>query len=239
MKLSIIIPTLNEEKYITDAINQFKVLSVEHEIIVSDGNSTDATMQIAKELANKVVVYSGTKRSPGAQRNDGAKQASGEIILFIDADTRLLETEKFVISALSRLDKDPGLKAIAFKQCVLPEIETLSDRIVFGLDNVIMRFRNNVLKSGWACGKCMLVRRTSFEEVRGFNEDLIFGEDFDLYQRIARVGSTRYAPSLAYYHHARRLHRLGIIRFWWTWIVNGASVLFLKKAQVDEWTPVR
>lgn len=237
--LSIIFPTKQEEKYIADAVKQFKDLSVPHEVIVSDGRSTDKTVEVARALADKVIVYQGEHHNPGIGRNDGAREARGDFLLFLDADTRLPNANQFVQDALAHFERDPKLVALAFPQHTLPELEKFMDKIVFGIDNLNMRVRNNFLHSGWACGKCMLIRKRAFDAVGGFNTKLVFGEDWDLYTRLAKIGGTLFVPNLPYYHFARRLHKLGPLRFWWTWGVNWASVAFSGKARAKEWTPVR
>ena len=103
-KLSIIVVTLNEESVIKDTITSLKSLTIPHEIIVSDGKSTDKTAEIAKQYADKVVVYSGIPRQTIAMgRNDGAAAATGEFLVFLDADSRILHTDEFFNEALSRL----------------------------------------------------------------------------------------------------------------------------------------
>ncbi len=88
MKLSIVIPTLNEEKYLTHLINSIREQDYsDYEIIVSDGNSDDNTVKIAKDNNCEVVISK--KRHPSHQRNQGANIAKGENILFLDADTKL------------------------------------------------------------------------------------------------------------------------------------------------------
>ena len=86
--ISIIIPTIKEEKVIGRTLRNLKSrLTIPHEIIVTDGKSTDKTVEIARGIADKVVEYTGTTRQTIAQgRNDGAKSAQGEYIAFMDAD---------------------------------------------------------------------------------------------------------------------------------------------------------
>ena len=80
MKLSIVIPTLKEEGFIAGTIEQFSALTIEHEVIVSDGGSTDRTVEVATPLADKVITMQGGKPTPSRQRNDGARLATGEFL---------------------------------------------------------------------------------------------------------------------------------------------------------------
>ncbi len=239
--ISIVIPTRQEGRYIRETIERIKQeLSLPHEIIVSDGGSNDDTVEIARSLADQVIVFPGGRtHSPAIGRNDGARVARGEYLLFLDADVRLRDMNAALSDALARFEKDPDLVGLTGLQLVYPETERLGDKIVFGFDNMQNRFRNNVLHRGWACGKCMLVRKSAFEKVGGFREQLVFGEDYDFFLRIAKIGSTRFLSSLAAYHSGRRIHAYGTVKFLFVWIVNGVSVLVRDKAHVDEWPPVR
>ena len=86
--LSIIIPTLNEEKYLPRLLDSIRQQDFsDYEIIVSDGFSEDNTAKIA--VAAGALLVQDKKRSPARQRNAGAAAAHGETILFLDADTVL------------------------------------------------------------------------------------------------------------------------------------------------------
>ena len=86
-RFSFIIPTLNEGMYIGDCIRSIKKQTLQdHEIIVVDSYSKDDTAEVAKKLGANVL-FEG-KKGPGAARNTGAKQATGKILIFADADVR-------------------------------------------------------------------------------------------------------------------------------------------------------
>ena len=95
--LSIIIPALNEEKYLPILLSQIKKQNFsggKYEIIVADAGSKDKTVEIAKSYGCKVVPGG----LPPKARNEGAKKARGELFLFLDADVVLPENslEKFL-----------------------------------------------------------------------------------------------------------------------------------------------
>ena len=89
--ISIVIPTLNEERRIGQTLQRLRdTLVGDFEIIVSDGGSKDKTADIARALADKVIVHSGLDRQTIAGgRNAGAKVAAGEYITFLDADVTI------------------------------------------------------------------------------------------------------------------------------------------------------
>jgi len=88
MNFSIIIPTLNEEKTIEPCLSALQPLRSNCEIIIVDGGSTDNTIVIAGTLADKVV---SSDKGRARQMNNGARYASGNVLIFLHADTSLPE----------------------------------------------------------------------------------------------------------------------------------------------------
>ena len=88
MKFSIIIPTLNEEKTIEDCLSALQPLRDDCEIIIVDGDSTDNTRIVAAPLADKVIT---SALGRAKQMNNGARQATGDVLIFLHADTCLPE----------------------------------------------------------------------------------------------------------------------------------------------------
>jgi len=86
MKFSIIIPTLNEEKIIQSRLSALQKLKPECEIIIADGGSHDNTLALAGLYADKVV---SSEPGRGIQMNNGARHATGDVLLFLHADTVL------------------------------------------------------------------------------------------------------------------------------------------------------
>lgn len=88
MNFSIVIPTLNEERALGSCLNALLTLPANREIIVVDGGSTDNTPKLAKVLADKVLFAA---KGRASQMNAGAKNASGDVLIFLHADTFLPE----------------------------------------------------------------------------------------------------------------------------------------------------
>jgi glycosyltransferase involved in cell wall biosynthesis len=238
MKLSIIIPTREEEKAIAGTVAQFKALSIEHEIIVSDGGSKDHTVERARLAAHVVIVYDGRKHNASIGRNDGAKIAKGEFLCFIDADVVIPEPQKFFERALSHFD-EKKIVGVCGPQRALPHLATWADKVSFGYLNAIIRLQNNILHRGETSGKFMLVRRDAFEHVHGFREDLVTREDGDFFYRLSKVGKTVFDPKLIVYHGARRAHQIGWPKLWYVWTKEILYFWIHDKSQVDDWTPMR
>jgi glycosyltransferase involved in cell wall biosynthesis len=238
-KISIVIPTLKEEGYIEGTVRQFERLSIPHEVIVSDGGSNDRTVELATPIADKVIVKNDPHPIPARQRNDGAKEARGEFLCFTDSSVRIPDIDNFFERALKKFVLDPKLVAITGPQNVFPEIETFSDKVFLGLQNQLIRFQNNFLKRGAGTGKFMLMRRSAFEKVNGFDEGLVAAEDLNLYLRLSGVGKTRYCADQAILYPGRREHGLGWPRLLFIWVGNVIWVWIFGHTYVKEWRPVR
>jgi len=111
MDISIIVPTYNEEKCIEENLKSIKnqKTNLNYEIIVSDCESDDQTVEIAKKYADKIVVSK--KRSPAYARKAGALIAKGGILIFIDADTKILPD--YVEFIFRKFEKIPHLVGLS------------------------------------------------------------------------------------------------------------------------------
>lgn len=87
MKVSVIVPTLNEERWLPGLFEQLKSADGAVETIVADGGSTDKTIEIARARADKVVEC--RLRGRARQLHEGALVSTGDILLFVHADSRL------------------------------------------------------------------------------------------------------------------------------------------------------
>jgi glycosyltransferase involved in cell wall biosynthesis len=239
--ISIVIPTLNEEKVVADLLQPLASrMTLPRELIVSDGGSTDRTVCIAVQWADRVVVYSGTDRQTiGAGRNEGAAAASGDFLVFMDADSRIDDPDAFFADALKQFEDHPEVVALTANVRVYPEDETFMDRIVFGLLSFSVRILNNVLHRGESVGEFQMMRKATFDSLGGFRTDLVTREDTDMFLRLSRVGRTMLDPNLQVYHSGRRAHRIGWPRLLWAWAVNTFWVALFNTAHAKEWKVIR
>lgn len=179
--LSIIIPTLNEEKYLPKLLRSIKKQDFkDYEIIVADYNSKDKTRKIAKRFGCKIT--KGGK--PAAGRNNGAKIAKGDILFFLDADVVL--PKGFLSRTLNEFRKKDLYAATCFSA---PDSKNLIDHIFYLVWNVFMwirQFFNPV-----APGYCILTKKEAHNRVNGFDETLFLAEDHDYVKRISRFGKFR------------------------------------------------
>lgn len=240
--ISIIIPTLNEERELARTLENLKepLERGDIEVIVSDGRSKDRTVEIARRYGSRVVVYEGEKRQTIAEgRNLGAAQARGEYLLFIDADVCIPDPVRALRDVVAEFERDPRLVGVTVFVRVRPEDATLSDRLIFGFMNYFVLAMNNLFRFGGGPGEFLFVREVAFRSVSGFRGDLAVAEDYDLFRRLKRVGRLMTYSRLTVLHSGRRAHKTGWPKLLFLWAVNNISVLLFNRSAHTEWTPVR
>ncbi len=241
MKLSFIVPTLNEGKIIERMLLALQMLkAIQYEIIVSDGGSTDDTLAVARRLADQVVEWNEPRRQNIAMgRNAGARAASGDLLIFIDADVFVPDMDRFFVQVLARFQNDPRLVGLIPRLEVLKSDRTVADAFWMGSFNIFNRVMNNILHSPAAPGEFQMIPASAFKKVGGYDEKIIALEDMNMFMRLARIGKTRLDPALVVYHTGRRAHKVGWLKLWWQWTSNGFMVKFFNRSVSEEWRVIR
>jgi len=224
VKFSVVIPAYNEEKYIQATLQALKNQTfADFEVVVKDGNSNDQTVKVAKLLADRVVCL--TDSSAADARNQGARYAKGEILVFMDADTVLPPRS---LERFNKMMKNEHVVGVSCRK--LPQSRNLLDRLLYEFVNV-STFVSCKMGLGGAHGNCMLIRKRVFEQVGGFNPNIIVAEEQDLVRRALRFG--RYVFLLDSYvvENPRRLRKWGRLRLYWAWFTGMFISLRAKKKQ--------
>lgn len=239
--ISIIIPTLNEEKTIERTLKSLKALTdFDYEIIISDGKSTDKTIEISKKYGTKVIIYDGTIRQTISNgRNLGASIASGEFLVFIDADVIIPSINNFFKKTLTLFEKEEKLLGLSVSIRFFPELETWTDKFILSTFNYINFCWNNIFGIGGASGEFQMIRASAFKKLRGYNEKIVAAEDVEMFRRLALSGKTKIEMSLKILHPGRRAHKIGWPRLLWQWSLNGLSVLLFNHSFNSVWEEVR
>ena len=241
VKISVIIPTLNEEKLLEKTLSQFTdeiKNKFRIEIIVTDGGSTDKTLSIAKKYSANVVENSShLKQNISIGRNCGAEKASGAILVFLNADTQIQNVELFFSEMQTTLQKENVVGMTSFVR-VNQEEEIFSDKLFHTFFNYYFWFLN-VIGIGMGRGECHILSKKMFEELGGYNEEFAAGEDFDLFARLRKKGKIRFLKSSLIYESPRRYRKFGYGKILALWFRNAFSVLFLKKSHSKEWEVIR
>lgn len=180
MKLSIIIPTYNEEELLPNLLESIKKQKfTDYEVIVADAHSKDRTKEIAEDYGAKVV----DGGLPAVGRNNGAEIAKGELLLFLDSDVIL--TPGYLESAL--IEFIEGGMGIAITQ-IVPLSDKTFDIVSHEFANFFMKYVEDIKPHGAGCYG-ILTWKKLHEMVGGFDEQLDFGEDTDYIEKIAYISS--------------------------------------------------
>ena len=242
MKYSIIIPTLNEEKLLPNILNQLrdnKITSLfDAEIIISDGGSTDRTIDIAYKYTNKVIIHKDTnKQGIAAGRNAGAHFAEGGYYIFIGADIIFQDVVDF-FNFVDRNFVNTDYLGMTCNIKIFPDEEKFSDRFFHSFLNFYF-YSLNIIGMGMGRGECQVLSKKVFEEFKGYNEELAAGEDFDLFRRIRKKGNILYARDYYIYESPRRYRKYGYLKVCKMWFVNSYYVVFKNKSLATEWEQIR
>lgn len=175
MLYSIIIPTFNESQNIAKTINHIREISknFEIEIIVSDAESSDNTLEIARNLG--ALVFISSKKGRSGQMNFGVKQASGGLYYFVHADCLpnkdcFNEIEKALKSGL-----DCGTFTSKFD----------SNKLLLKLNEWFTRFNYLCFRGG---DQTIFVTKCLWGKIGSYNADMLIMEDYDFLRRLYQFG---------------------------------------------------
>ncbi len=193
--LSVIIPALNEAPNIAEAIAS--AANADAEIIVADGGSRDSTVAVAEKAGARIET---SKAGRATQQNAGASVASGRVLLFLHADTRLPSNYS---THVFRTFMDPGVALGAFRFQTNSRIPAM--KWIACMTNLRARY----LKMPYG-DQALFIRKGAFEAAGGFPETAI-AEDLLLVQRIRKENRIGFAQAAAV-TSARRWEQTGLLR---------------------------
>jgi len=224
MKYSIIIPTLNEERYLPKLLDSIKNQNLgDYEIIVADNDSKDKTRSIAQKYGCTIVKGG----IPSVARNRGARIAKGEYLFFIDADA-VLPNKNFIESALKEFNKR---KFVGATSRSLPLSRERRYRLIFlAWDwwNIICQYFYPQ-----ASGFFILTPKKHHEAIKGFDETIYFGEDSNYSYRMSKIGKFGILRSVRILISARRFEKKGFWETSFKMIIGGACRVILDEDRTN------
>ncbi len=222
--LSIIIPTLNEENYLPFLLELIKNQNFDGdlEVIVADAGSKDKTLEIAKNYGCKVIPGG----LPAKGRNNGAKVAKGDLLLFLDADVIL--PDNFLKKSLEEFEARK-LKVASYR--LIPRTEHRVIRTCFDIFyNWPIILWERILAYG-AMG--ILVEKEIFEKVGGFDEDIKIAEDMHFVREAKKLGKFGIIRSAKIYISLRRYQEDGYLKTWFKYFACQMHMIFLGPVRSD------
>lgn len=230
LKISVIIPTLQEQNYIEAILSRLSKVNPPVEVIVVDGGSQDKTIEIAKRFTDKV--YQIQRKGIASGRNYGAQKANGDILVFLDADVTF--PIKFAEKVLE-VFKD---STVVGATCNIMPLQFQPDATTFfKVYNMILhactKFRPH------SRGEFFAVRKNAFKKAKGFDETMPCLEDHDLANRLSKLGRFVFISDLTVYESLRRFRKLGFWRIISTWFLDYVSFMLRGKPLSEVWKPIR
>jgi glycosyltransferase involved in cell wall biosynthesis len=181
VKISVVIPAFNEEKLLGATLRSiqaagaaFGELGWEMEVVVCDNNSTDATAMLARTAGAQVVFE--PVNQIGRARNTGAVGASGEWLVFVDADSRPSRELFMEVAAAIKSGR-----CLAGGSTVRMDQRSFVGDLATGLWNRISRIQK------WMAGSFIFCEKAAFQKIGGFSPDLFASEEIDLSKRLKKL----------------------------------------------------
>ncbi|MFA5165733.1 MAG: glycosyltransferase [Candidatus Paceibacterota bacterium] len=208
MELSIIIPTLNEEKRLPALLHCIKADNYnDYEIIIADAGSKDATRDIALAFGCQIVKGG----LPAKGRNEGSKVAKGEFLLFLDADIQLPEN---FLSIAMKERKERSLDVSSFP------IQPMEGNLL--LNKATLNVFYNIWMEPMVWGAmAIMCRKTLFQKVGGFDEAITLAEDHYFMSQAAKIGTFGIIQGTKFYMPTRRFEKDGYMSTFWKYLICG------------------
>lgn len=218
MNLSVVIPAHNEEAFIGRALESVLAHAGEAvtEIVVVDNASTDRTAAVASGFP-KVRVVSEPRKGSNNARQRGFLAATGELVAFLDADTRI--HAGWLPALRAAFARTPDLVCLSgpFRYEGISGFQDLWARYVWGALSRLVQLCTGHMISGTN----FVVKREALEKIGGFDTRILFyGDDVNLGRRLSAVGPMRFYGPFYSLTSGRRIARYGLLKINWLYGMN-------------------
>lgn len=209
--LSIIIPVLNEEKYLPSLLTDLSLQTYrDFEVIVVDGKSQDKTVPKANQFAHRLGrlrILSSDIRNVCHQRNLGAQKATADLLLFMDADNRL--PTYFLQGLKYRLDlTNPDI----FSTWIGAESDSTNSNALATVINLYLDIQKNTTNPFTIEGM-LGFKKDLFHKLKGFNPNLVIAEGNDIIKKGIKKGHRfEIYKDPTYIFSLRRLRKQGTLK---------------------------
>jgi len=198
MKISVVVPAFNEEKLVARSLAEIQRAAAafarrhwEFELVVCDNNSTDRTAEIARS-AGAVVVFEPFNQI-GRARNTGAAAATGDWLIFVDADSH--PSEPLFAEVAAQISSG---RCLAGGSTVILDEARWAAGFVTGIWNLTSRMQR------WLAGSFIFVEKAVFHQLGGFNTEYFAAEELELSQRLKKLARVENKKIVILHRHPLR-----------------------------------
>lgn len=221
--VTVIIPTLNEEKLIGQVLANVRKVLPFSKIIISDGGSRDKTIIISRKYADLVLSRHGD--TIGIARNCAARLAKTKYVLFVDSDT--FPSKQFVQAMLESF-KNPEI--VCASSTLIPmHLNWFDEAFFYGLN--FMVYLSVKLNRPTIAGSCVAYKNAAFKRLGGFDETTASAEDFALSIKARSIGKIAYFRSIIVPTSRRRIKDLGLFGLLFDWGKHSMAFLVGEKTK--------
>lgn len=245
MTFSIIIPAYNEQNYIAQCLESIKSLRIPYgeslEVIVVNNTSTDKTEEVAQVALPEAKIIKEPEKGLTRAYNRGAREAKGEILVFVDAD--MILSPDHLEKVFKEFKKDPKLVALS-GPCIWKDGGVLCDfvtRFIFffiAMPAEIIFNRCLNIGASIASGNSA-VKKEFFNKAGGFNENIFYGLESEFAIRIRKFGKVRFRRRLEAESSARRFKKEGLFLILGCYMADIIWQHFFKKSLPRDYVDVR
>jgi len=234
--VSLIIPAYNEEKYIGDCLDSIFASGAKFfEIIVVDNGSFDRTKEIAEKYQN-VRVVNEKKSGVMFARQRGIDESTGEIVAFVDADTKMILG--WYEQIIKKFSGDLILATLSGPY--IYEDISLWTKILVWIFYYLITLPVYYMLGYAAIFGNFAIRRSVLEKMGGLNTGIVFcGDDTDTVQRAHKFGKTIFSMDFKIKTSPRRFTQEGIVFTAWRYMINFIHVVLFKKPYTNKQTNLR
>ena len=237
LKISLVIPAHNEEKRIGECLDRAMKNSGGRffEIIVIDNASTDRTAEIAGRMPGVRVVREENKGLTHA-RERGFKEARGDILAYIDADT--LMPSGWIGRVMGEFARDSDTVCVSgpYHYYDIPRAEQFLNNLYWLFIAKPMYWIVDYM----AVGGNFAIKKETLQKMGGFDTTIAFyGEDTNIARRASRFGKVKFKLHVIMNTSGRRFRGQGLWSTAFTYMINFASEAFLHKPSTREYRDIR
>ncbi len=206
-RISVVIPTLNEERYIGKCLESLRKQTLECEIIVVDSESSDKTAALAGKNADKIVIVE--KKSIAYSRQRGAESCLGEIVVSTDADCVFPANW---LEVLCKHFEDESVACVSGPTKPILEESTMVDRVCYWVGNTFLFVLLKVKGVPWFRGSNTAYRKDFLMKAGGYNTSLKAREDSELSKRVGKLGKAVFDWNAVAFTSMRRRRQMGWLK---------------------------